>query len=46
MLWDVAAGIAIVEGAGGRVKKIQGSSTDSFNVIADNGRINLNTIGR
>lgn len=45
MLWDVAAGIAIVEGAGGRVKKIQGSSTDSFNVIADNGRINLDTIG-
>ena len=41
MLWDVAAGIAIVEGAGGRVKKIDGLSNGSLNVIADNGKIDL-----
>ena len=44
MLWDVAAGIAIVEGAGGRVKKIDGLSNGSLNIIADNGKIDLNII--
>ena len=39
MLWDVAAGIAIVEGAGGRVAKRHGSFDFSLNVLADNGLI-------
>jgi myo-inositol-1(or 4)-monophosphatase len=40
MLWDVAAGIAIVEGAGGRVKILNSEGSDaSLNVIADNGFI-------
>jgi len=42
MLWDVAAGIAIVEGAGGRVKitRSDDNDDDSLNVIVDNGCIN------
>ncbi|MBT5399378.1 inositol monophosphatase [bacterium] len=36
MLWDVAAGIAIVEGSGGRVLTTQGSSDFSLDVIACN----------
>lgn len=40
MLWDVAAGIAIVEGAGGRVKIIKSMKSDgSLNVAVDNGFI-------
>jgi len=39
MIWDVAAGISIVEGAGGRVKIKDGCSALSLNVIADNGII-------
>jgi myo-inositol-1(or 4)-monophosphatase len=39
MLWDVAAGIAIVEGAGGRVAKRHGLFDFSLNVLADNGLI-------
>jgi len=41
MLWDVAAGIAIVEGAGGSVVVSPGSSELSLNVTADNGKLNL-----
>ncbi len=37
MLWDVAAGIAIVEGAGGSVRMASGSQCDSFDVEAWNG---------
>jgi myo-inositol-1(or 4)-monophosphatase len=40
MLWDVAAGIAIVEGAGGKVKITNGDGADeSLNVTVDNGCI-------
>jgi myo-inositol-1(or 4)-monophosphatase len=40
MLWDVAAGIAIVEGAGGRVHVINSNGSDeSLNVTVDNGFI-------
>ncbi len=43
MLWDVAAGIAIVEGAGGRVKMIKSVESDgSLNVTVDNGLITIN----
>jgi myo-inositol-1(or 4)-monophosphatase len=41
MLWDVAAGIAIVEGAGGRVVMIKKSSEGLLDVIADNSKLNL-----
>jgi len=42
MLWDVAAGIAIVEGAGGRVKITRSDSYDNpLNVTVDNGYIDL-----
>jgi myo-inositol-1(or 4)-monophosphatase len=36
MLWDVAAGLAIVEGAGGVISVLPGSSKDSLNVVATN----------
>jgi len=40
MLWDVAAGIAIVEGAGGRVNMIKSTKSDgSLDVIVDNGSL-------
>ena len=39
MLWDVAAGLAIVEGSGGRVIMKRGATSQSFNIIADNGLI-------
>jgi len=45
MLWDVAAGIAIVEGAGGRVLKRKGLSENSYDVAADNTMFDLTTIG-
>jgi len=42
MIWDVAAGIPIVEGAGGRIKINNISKEDdSLDVTADNGYINL-----
>jgi len=44
MLWDVAAGIAIVEGAGGRVLKRKGLSDYSYNVIADNAKFDITSI--
>ncbi len=37
MLWDVAAGLAIVEGAGGALSVLPGNSVNSLNVIASNG---------
>ncbi len=37
MLWDVAAGLAIVEGAGGSLSISSGNSVNSLNVIASNG---------
>ena len=40
MLWDVAAGIPIVEGAGGRIKiKNVSGGDDSLDVTVDNGFI-------
>ena len=36
MLWDVAAGIAILEGAGGKFTMTKGGSDYSLNVSADN----------
>lgn len=46
MLWDVAAGIAIVEGSGGKVKIEKGSIELSLNIFADNGTSILNKIRR
>ena len=40
MLWDVAAGIAIVEGAGGRVTIINSESDYLIKIVADNGNFN------
>ena len=39
MLWDVAAGLAIVEGAGGNFTTNPGSFDDTLDVIASNGLI-------
>ena len=39
MLWDVAAGLAIVEGAGGSIHYVFDSSGDELNVYACNGQI-------
>ncbi len=41
MLWDVAAGLAIVEGAGGTVFYKKGDFKNSLNVHASNGKITL-----
>ena len=41
MLWDVAAGLAIVEGAGGHVSYNKGNFENSLNVKASNGKIIL-----
>jgi len=43
MIWDVAAGLAIVLGAGGAVSIEQGRSKHSRNVIAHNGRFSFET---
>ena len=43
MLWDVAAGIAIVEGAGGTSCVTQSSIEHSLNVFSSNGRIIKNS---
>jgi fructose-1,6-bisphosphatase/inositol monophosphatase family enzyme len=37
MIWDIAAGVAIAHGAGGRFKIVDGRKPDSFNVIVSNG---------
>ncbi len=41
MLWDVAAGLAIVEGAGGNIKIESGSVEGAFNVAATNGVVSI-----
>ena len=40
-LWDVAAGLALVEAAGGKVVCSELSSEGTFNVTASNGQISL-----
>ena len=37
MIWDVAAGLALVEGAGGKIEVTPGRSADALNVLASNG---------
>ncbi len=44
MIWDVAAGIAILEGAGGEVSISPGKFENSLNVVASNGTIKCNLI--
>ena len=44
MIWDVAAGIAILEGAGGEVSVSPGRFDNSLNVVASNGSIKCNLI--
>jgi myo-inositol-1(or 4)-monophosphatase len=39
MIWDVAAGLAIVEGAGGRFTMTKGCHDEALNVFASNGLI-------
>jgi myo-inositol-1(or 4)-monophosphatase len=42
MIWDVAAGIAIVEGAGGVVSAEPGNHPYALNVTATNGKVTIN----
>ncbi|MBU3598274.1 inositol monophosphatase family protein [Polynucleobacter bastaniensis] len=42
MIWDVAAGIAIVEGAGGVVSAMPGNHPYALNVTATNGKVAIN----
>ena len=42
MLWDVAAGIALVEGAGGRIRWREKAGSHAMDVLADNGRLEMN----
>lgn len=46
MLWDVAAGLAIVEGAGGTVVTKPGNKKHSFNVVSTNGKIDLQGLSK
>lgn len=39
MIWDVAAGLALVEGAGGSFSMVSGCHANAFNVFASNGLI-------
>ena len=39
MIWDVAAGLALVEGAGGKVNVVPGSYEHALDVFASNGRL-------
>ena len=39
MIWDVAAGLAILEGAGGFYNMTQGHNPDALNIFASNGLI-------
>jgi myo-inositol-1(or 4)-monophosphatase len=41
MIWDVAAGLAIIEGAGGNIKILPGHFQHSQKIIASNGLIQL-----
>ena len=43
MVWDVAAGIAIVKAAGGNVRFTQGEAKNSLFVSATNGSLPINT---
>lgn len=42
MIWDVAAGIALLEGAGGEVNYSPGRFENSLDIIASNGSIKIN----
>jgi myo-inositol-1(or 4)-monophosphatase len=44
MIWDVAAGIAVLEGAGGEVSVSPGRFNNSLDVVASNGAIKINHI--
>ena len=46
MLWDVAAGLALVEGAGGEISMLPGNYKYSCNVFASNGMVNHNLISK
>ena len=46
MLWDIAAGLAIVEGAGGEISMLPGNYKYSFNVFASNGIVGHNLISK
>lgn len=46
MIWDVAAGLAIVEGAGGIFSILPGSRQDTKHIIASNGLISLPQVSR
>ena len=46
MLWDIAAGLAIVEGAGGEISMLPGNYKYSFNVFASNGVVGHNLISK
>ncbi len=39
MIWDVAAGLALVEGAGGKVNAMPGEHEHALNVFASNGHL-------
>ncbi len=39
MIWDVAAGLALVEGAGGKVNVVPGTHEHALDVFASNGRL-------
>jgi myo-inositol-1(or 4)-monophosphatase len=39
MIWDVAAGLALVKAAGGAIQYSPGLTTNAFSVIATNGRL-------
>ena len=39
MIWDVAAGLAILEGAGGVYSMTQGYHPEALNIFASNGLI-------
>ena len=41
MLWDVAAGLALVEGAGGRMSIAPGKHPNAFHVTASNGKVGV-----
>lgn len=44
MIWDVAAGLAIIEGAGGAISFDQGHGQHSLNVVASNNQIMVGII--
>ena len=39
MIWDVAAALAILQGAGGKFKEFPGRFQNSYNIFASNGLI-------